>query len=142
MGQNPFALGKAVNLEESLTCEFTEVGKGQSPVQAIGKAIDRYMVGFLNETAGSVYWGINDDRRITGVKLDSKGRDEVRQVAGQNISRIVPPVHSDWYSLPFHQVVRADDVSSPVNDTFVVELRVAKGDGFFFTGVESPIARH
>jgi CheY-like chemotaxis protein len=97
-----------------LTCEFKEVGKGQSPIQAIGKTIDRYAVAFLNETA--------------------KGRDELRQVAGQNISKISPPVHSDRYSLPFHQVVRADDVSVPIEDRFVIELHVEKGDGFFLTG--------
>ena len=56
MQQMLFALGKFVELEESLTCEFKEVAKGQSPIQAIGKIIDRYAVAFLNETSGSVFW--------------------------------------------------------------------------------------
>jgi predicted HTH transcriptional regulator len=98
MQQMLFALGKSVNLEESLTCEFKEVSKAQSPVQTIGKAVDRYAVAFLNETSGSIFWGIRDDRCVTGVELNAKGRDELRQVVGQNISKIAPPVHSDWYS--------------------------------------------
>src|SRR5208337_2606258 len=129
-----FALGKSVDVEESLTCEFKEVSKGQSPVQAIGKAIERYAVAFLNETSGSVFWGIRNDRCVTGVELNARGRDELRQVAGQHIATVAPPVHSDWYSLPFHQVVRADDVRVPIEDTFVIELHVVKGDGFFLTG--------
>ena len=135
MQQMLFALGKSIDLDETLTREFKEITKGQSPVQAIGKTIDEYLVAFLNETPGSVFWGIrNSDHSVTGVELTSKGRDELRQVAGQKISKVAPPVHSDWYSLPFHQVVRPDDLKVPVENRFVVELCVKKGRGFFFTG--------
>jgi predicted HTH transcriptional regulator len=85
-----FALGQPVPFEESLTCEFKEV-KGPA-VQTIGKAVDEYVVAYLNERGGSIYWGIrNKDRTVVGVRLDDKARDEVRQVIGQKIAAIAPP---------------------------------------------------
>ena len=51
-----FVLNQPVPFEESLTCEFKEV-KSQ-PVQAISKVVDEYVVAFLNEAGGSIYWGI------------------------------------------------------------------------------------
>lgn len=130
-----FALGKPIELEESMTCEFKEV-KGQSPVQAIGKTVDEYIVAFLNEAAGSVFWGIRDaDRAVVGVHMNQKMRDELRQVVGQKIAAIAPPVSSDRYQVPFHQVIRVEKGGVAVEDTFVVEVRVhTTGGGFYLTG--------
>jgi len=131
-----FALGKPIELEESLTCEFKEV-KGQTPVQAIGKIVDDYIVAFLNETAGSVFWGIrNADRTVVGVHLNQKMRDELRQVVGQKIAAIAPPVSSDWYQVPFHQVIQIEEGGLAVKDTFVIEVcvRTSGGGGLYLTG--------
>jgi len=114
-----FALGKPTELQESMTCEFKEV-KGQNPVQAIGKTVDEYMVAFLNETAGSVFWGIRDaDRTVVGVHMNQKMRDELRQVVGQKIAAIAPPVPSGWYQVPFHQVVRVEEGGLAVENTLL-----------------------
>jgi CheY-like chemotaxis protein len=130
-----FVLGKPIEFEESMTCEFKEV-KGQSPIQAIGKTIDEYIVAFLNEAAGSVFWGIRDtDRTVVGVHLNQKMRDELRQVVGQKIAAIAPPVLPDLYAIPFHQVIHAERSGVAVEDTFVVEVRVlASGSGLYLTG--------
>jgi CheY-like chemotaxis protein len=127
-----FVLGQPVDLEESMTCEFKEV-KNQPPIQAIGKVIDEYVVAFLNANGGSVYWGIRDsDRRVIGVRLNDKLRDELRQVAGQKLGAIAPPVAVDGYQLPFHQVVRLGD-HCPIEDIFVVEAYVRPGrSGYLF----------
>lgn len=78
-------LNQPVRFEESLTCEFKEV-KSQ-PVQAIGKVVDEYVVAFLNEAGGSIYWGIRDsDRIVTGVSVTDKARDELKQVIGQKVA--------------------------------------------------------
>lgn len=119
---SPFILGEQVDLEESMTCEFKEV-KSQPPVQAIGRIIDEYVVAFLNAKGGSLYWGIRDDRRVVGVQLNDKMRDEMLQVAGQKIAAIAPPVAADLYDLPFHQVIRPEDRCA-VEETFVVEVSV------------------
>jgi len=118
-----FVLGEPVEFEESISCEFKEV-KNQPPIQAIGKVIDEYVVAFLNSEGGSVYWGIRDnDRRVTGVRLSDKMRDELRQVAGQKIGAIAPPIAANTYELPFHKIVSPDD-HKPVENVFVVEIAV------------------
>src|SRR5262245_46327199 len=98
-----FVLNQPIEFEESLTCEFKEV-KAQ-PLQTIGKVVDEYVVAFLNEAGGSIYWGIRDhDRVVTGVPVTDKTRDELRQVIGQKVAAIAPPVPAAMIHVPFHQV--------------------------------------
>jgi hypothetical protein len=40
--------------EESLTCEFK--GVRHSPVMHIAGKVDEYLVAYVNEVSGSVYW--------------------------------------------------------------------------------------
>jgi CheY-like chemotaxis protein len=129
-----FNFGKPTELRESLTCEFKEV-KGQSPLQAIGKVVDEYVVAYLNEAGGSIYWGIrNLDRTVVGVQLSEKVRDELNQVVGLKVASIAPPVPAILVNMPFHSVLGTDDV--PVPETFVVEVEVKAPTpaGFFLTG--------
>jgi hypothetical protein len=128
-----FVLNKPVAFEESLTCEFKEV-KSQ-PLHVVGKTVDEYMVAFLNEAGGSIYWGIrNADRVVTGFVATDKMRDELRQVIGQKVSGIVPRVSSALWDAPFHGVRNETGVLVP--HTCVLEVRVAKPEvpGLFLTG--------
>lgn len=129
-----FTLNRAVEFEESLTCEFKEV-KTQA-LQSIGKIVDEYIVAFLNEVGGSIYWGIRDsDRLVTGVPLTAAARDEVRQVIGQKVAVIAPPVLATLVEAPFHAVL--DSAGEPLRDLFVLEVRVTKpalGPNLFLTG--------
>jgi CheY-like chemotaxis protein len=129
-----FTLGKPTELRESLTCEFKEV-KGQSPLQAIGRIVDEYVVAYLNEAGGSIYWGIrNLDRTVVGVQLSEKARDELNQVVGQKVASIAPPVPAVLITMPFHSVLGGDDAA--VDEMFVVEVQVRAPTppGFFLTG--------
>lgn len=123
MTRQLFVLGEPVDFEESLTCEFKEV-KGQSPVQAISKVVDEYVVAYLNEMGGSVYWGIRNDRLVVGVPLTCEKRDEIRQVVGQKIAAIAPSVPPGCYEVPFHKVIGAKGSILSSEDTFVVEVSV------------------
>ena len=128
-----FVLNQAVEFEESLTCEFKEVRS--QPVQAIGKVVDEYIVAFLNEAGGSIFWGIRDrDRVVTGVQVNEKTRDELKQVIGQKMATIAPPIHAETILVPFHSVSGADGHALP--DTCVLEVRVPKHQGprLFLTG--------
>ena len=131
-----FVLGEAVDFEESMTCEFKEV-KGQNPTQAIGKVVDEYVVAYLNEAGGSVYWGIRDnDRLVVGVTLDHDKRDQVRQVVGQKIAAIAPSVSSDCYQVPFHKVMHTAEGTVAPENTLVVEVSVRPPDSgaLYLTG--------
>lgn len=127
-----FVLNQPVGFEESLTCEFKEV-KGQ-PVQAVGKLVDEYVVAFLNESGGSIYWGIRDDRVVTGMQVTGKTRDELNQVIGQKVATIAPPVPAQLVLAPFHKVFDSD--GDPLSSTCVLEVRVAKPPvpSLFLTG--------
>lgn len=131
-----FILGQPLALEESLTCEFKEV-KGANPVQAIGKSVDEYAVAFLNASGGSVYWGIRDrDRVVTGLELTYDKRDRLKQVVGQKLAAIAPPVAPDVIGLPFHPVLKDDAPDTPAANLFVVEVSVQAPEepGLYLTG--------
>jgi CheY-like chemotaxis protein len=128
-----FVLNQPVGFEESLTCEFKEVRA--QPVQTIGKVVDEYVVAFLNTSGGSIYWGIRDvDRVVTGVSATGKTRDELKQVIGQKVSAIAPPVSPRMVEVPFHGVCDAD--GRLLASTCVLEVRVSKPNAtsLFFTG--------
>jgi CheY-like chemotaxis protein len=128
-----FVLNQPVGLEESLTCEFKEVKS--HPVQIVGKTVDEYVVAFLNAAGGSIYWGIrNVDRVVTGLLATAMTRDELKQVIGQKLSAIAPPVAPAMVDVPFHDV--SDATGGAVPDTYVLEVRVAKPEvpGLFLTG--------
>jgi hypothetical protein len=128
-----FVLNQPVDFEESLTCEFKEVKS--HPVQVIGKVVDEYVVAFLNEAGGSIYWGIRgNDRVVTGVQVTDKVRDELKQVIGQKVATIAPAVPAEMIQAAFHKVSAPDGGSLP--DTCVLEIRVAKpqAPSLFLTG--------
>lgn len=118
-----FVLNESIPLEESLTCEFKEVIG--NPVQAVTKVVDEYVVAFLNESGGSIFWGIRDkDRVVTGVPLPGNTKDEIRQVIGQKLSAIAPGVPGDMISVPFHPLYDGSNAIVPALS--VLEVRVAK----------------
>jgi hypothetical protein len=97
--------------------------------------VEEYVVAYLNEAGGSIYWGIrNSDRTVLGVKVSEKARDELNQVVGQKVASIAPPVAASLIKMPFHEVLGAD--GAPVHETFVVEVEVEAPTppGFFLTG--------
>ena len=112
-----FTLNEPVNIEESLTCEFKEVPNA--------KAIDAYVVSFLNEAGGSIYWGIRDDDRVvTAVHVSDKQKDELRQVIGQKISAIAPSISASSVQVPFHPV--HDSQGSFIDSRYVIEIHVER----------------
>jgi CheY-like chemotaxis protein len=128
-----FKINQPVDFEESLTCEFKEV-KSQ-PVQSVGRVVDEYVVAFLNEAGGSIYFGIRDsDRSVTGVPINDKIRDELKQVIGQKVSVIAPTVPASMVEAPFHGILNESGDLLP--GLCVLEVRVAmpKTPGLFLTG--------
>jgi len=121
-----FILGSPIILEESLTCEFKEI-RGSDPVQMISKAVDEYVVAFLNADGGSIYWGVRDsDRVVVGTELNYAKRDLLRQVVGQKVASIAPPTEPDAIDLPFHQVLQPGTLAKPVENLYVVEVAVRR----------------
>lgn len=112
-----------VDMEEDQHTEFKEV-KGKDPAKIIANAADEYAVGFLNSEGGSVYWGVDDNCKIVGVKITSNDRNEIRKLVNGKLQKIAPGVGLDLFSLRFYPVVDAS--GEHLDDLYVVELRVDK----------------
>jgi hypothetical protein len=121
-------------IEETKHYEFKELTGQANAAKSIRSSAEEYAVAFLNSDGGRVFWGVRDsDRTVVGVKLKYSERDEIRQVVGQQLHQIQPALPANSYALDFHKV---KDLSVPVTDLWVVELRIPRmpGHHLYFTG--------
>jgi len=128
-----FVLNRPTELEESLTCEFKEIKSNVT--SNVSKTVDEYIVAFLNEVGGSIFWGIRDiDRVVTGFPATHRIRDELRQIIGQKIASIAPSIPATTVTTSFNAVY--DDSGKVVRDTCVLSVSVAKptAAGLYLTG--------
>ncbi|GAC1584176.1 MAG: hypothetical protein NVS4B1_24610 [Ktedonobacteraceae bacterium] len=93
-----------------------------APVEKIKERVDEYAVAFLNSEGGQILWGICDrDRAVTGVKLNSKQRDEVRRVVHEKLQTIQPPIAPTAFRVEIHKIYQEGKV---IDDQFVVQIVV------------------
>jgi SAM-dependent methyltransferase len=120
--QQKFVLHQPLPIEETRHYEFKEL-KGANPVNPIKDAADEYVVAFLNNEGGRIYWGIRDsDRVVVGVRLTYAQRDEIRRVVTEKLTKIQPAVAPTAYRIELHQVYDQDVLS----DLYVVEVTVPR----------------
>lgn len=122
--------------DESRTCEFKEV-QGANAIGSIKNTVDEYVVAFLNagrQQEGAIFWGIRDgDHAIVGVPLNARERDVLRREVVGQLLKISPSLAPSQYQIDMHAVT---DGGKPINDLFVVEVRVpaVRGMLLFATG--------
>ena len=121
--QLAFRYGKPLPIEETRHIEFKEV-RGNNPANSIRDATDQYVVAFLNSEGGRIYWGVNDQRVVVGVRLTHNERDNIRRVVTERITGIQPPIAPTSYRIEFHPVEGAPNSTNQ----FVVELVVPRAD--------------
>lgn len=120
---------EVVELEETKGCEFKEI-KGGKPIDTIKNTVDEYVVAFLNGMSGagiggSIFWGITDkERRVCGVKLEYKAKDELLQTIGHKLGGIQPQIRSDGLWVEAHPVYETYESSKPKPDTYVIQVYV------------------
>lgn len=115
---------EVVQIEESRTVEFKEV-KGSNAVNAIKSTADNYAVGFLNREGGTIFWGISDDRKVLGVELSAKKRDDVRCAIAGKLNVIQPHLDPSRFRTEFIRVLSETGTEA---ERFVVALVVPRGD--------------
>ncbi|MFQ2192775.1 ATP-binding protein [Aeromonas jandaei] len=115
-----FCEGASCSLEESLFTEFKEV-KGQNPKRSIQSNVDEYVISFLNSEGGSIFWGIDDSGIVKSVTLDSKQKDEIRQVILSKLNQIEPSITLNKINICFHEVKN-------VENGFVIEVNCQKSN--------------
>ena len=128
-----------MDFDETREHEAKGLKHAQNPVKAIvDKYIDEYVNVYLNTNGGIVYFGVENDGQVSGVRLDRKQRDDLRTRVDQVVKEFAPSVDPDLYSLHFVPVV--GEGAAP--DLYVVELHVSKGrESLYWTGSQKAWVR-
>ena len=121
-----FVLNQIVSFEESLHCEFKSV-RIPKPVPVIRDQVDRYVVAYLNGgIAGSIYWGITDDRQAIGVSLDPGEHDDFRKTIVAKLRSITPAIIPTSYDIIFHPLFPGNKAETPIPDQCIIEVKVER----------------
>ena len=80
---------------------------------------------FLSGKEGSVYYGIcPSTRRVQGLVVDKKDKDEFRQGVDGVMTKLVPPLLEGMYQVTFSEVLAPEFLTSAeqklVKDTYVI----------------------
>ncbi|OTW93908.1 hypothetical protein BK702_03735 [Bacillus thuringiensis serovar cameroun] len=119
-----------LNEEEYRYVEFKEV-KGENPIRSILSLVDQYVVAYLNERIkqfpGRIIWGVTDkERKVVGVNLDYKQRDELRKSITDRLSQIQPPIPLSSYQIDIKKV--HDSNLNYIEDIYIVEVIIEKNN--------------
>lgn len=121
-----------IELEEDREHEFKSLKNAKDPIRTITEYyVEKYINAFLNTNGGTIYFGIDDDGRVQGLRLDRAQRDRLRTIISKQINKFQPAVEPDLYKIEFIEV---HDKES----TYVVEIRVSKGPAnLYMTGSQN-----
>ena len=118
-----------LQLEEDREHEFKSLKQAKDSVRTICTYyVAEYVNAFLNTNGGAIYFGVADDGRVQGIRLDRSQKDALRNEVSRIINRFQPAVEPELYELRFVPVLNLDA-------TYVVELHVRKGTArLYMTG--------
>lgn len=135
-----FVLNKILPIEETRHYEFKEV-TSKNPVATIKDIAEQYAVAFLNSEGGRIFWGVKNDRTVSGIFLNTAERDEIRRVVGEKLTSIKPPIAPTAYEVRFYPV--RDDHGILVENLYVVEMSVPRPNStdLYFTGKDEAWVR-
>ena len=99
--------------------------------------MSRELVSFLNTNGGILCFGARPTGIVCGVKVNRKKEDALKIAIDEVVKRIHPMVKPGMYRMTFTPVV---DHRGRETQSFVLEIRVAKGDTFqlYETGGSDP----
>ncbi|WP_423173455.1 RNA-binding domain-containing protein [Stenotrophomonas maltophilia] len=118
-----FVLGQTVQMEESESIEFKSIS-GTSVVDSISKQITKYVIGFLNQMGGSIYYGISDGGVVEAVHLMRDDRDELQRKIGAQLAAITPSIPRKEINIRVRPVIGAACV---LKDRYVIQVEVCQG---------------
>lgn len=105
--------------------EFKEI-KGINTIDSILSLADQYVVAYLNEKTnqrGRIIWGVTDtERKVVGVKLDYKQRDELSKRITEKLGQIQPSLPPSIYNINIEKVF--DKALNEIEGLFIVEIFV------------------
>ena len=116
-----FILGNIIDHEEDYEYEFKEILPEAEPRDVINEKLIPYVAAFLNDNGGRLLFGIRDyDRTVTGIRLTSQQKDDIRQLINSKMDAIYPRVSPSAYSFTFHEVY--DENRALLDNQYVLEI--------------------
>lgn len=109
---------------ENPAIELKEI-KGNRPCNSIIANAEIYVNAYLNSSlqeTGKIFWGIANDRTITGVRLSYEEIDTIQRKISEVLNQAEPYVSPDLYSIKFNKIATASGEVQP--DTYIVEVDV------------------
>lgn len=117
-----FVHNQTIEAEEDRFTEFKEI-YGRDPLHSILNLVEEYVVAFLNAEGGRILWGIRDhDRKVVGVQLSARQKDELRRALANKFFAIQPSVAPSSFRVHFHPIYKTCQRQDTMPDLFVVEL--------------------
>lgn len=109
---------------ENPAIELKEI-KGNRPCNSIIANAEIYINAYLNSSlqeTGKIFWGVANDRTITGVRLSYEEIDTIQRKISEVLSQAEPYVSPDLYSIKFNKIATASGAVQ--SDTYIVEVDV------------------
>lgn len=120
---------------ENPAIELKEI-KGNRPCNSIIANAEIYVNAYLNSSlqeTGKIFWGVANDRIITGVRLSYEEIDTIQRKISEVLNQAEPYVSPDLYNIKFNKIATASGEIQP--DTYIVEVDVFpySGDWLYAT---------
>lgn len=109
---------------ENPAIELKEI-KGNRPCNSIIANAEIYINAYLNSSlqeTGKIFWGVANDRTITGVRLSYEEIDTIQRKISEVLNQAEPYVSPDLYSIKFNKIATVSGAVQP--DTYIVEVDV------------------
>lgn len=101
--------------------------------QNFPKIIGSYVCGFLNSEGGTIFFGVAEDGRVVGIKLNRYEIEDLRDEIEYVIQSIKPQVEAEAYSINFARVVEGNDDNSGNYKVIEVCVKPCKPPDSFYT---------
>lgn len=115
--------GYRTALYEDLHSEFKSAKRFVTPV--VVDIVIPYLSAFLNAEGGTLYYGIENNGIISGVKLTREVRDQFSLALDNAAHSFHPQLTHDDYKLEFKPLFR--QTGSQISGLYVIELSVSSG---------------
>ena len=108
---NSYILNDTVTFDERLEHEFKgfeKINPRETHIQ-IHKYASKYINAFLNGEGGTIYLGIENNGKVTGIPLTREQRDDIQKRISQNVGLSYPPVEPKLVSINFMPIHIKDE---------------------------------
>lgn len=108
--------------EEGDFIEFKEISS-KNPVNAISNHAEQYVLGFINaQSAGDLYFGIDDSGVIKGITLTKSNKDEISRNIPNKLRSTDPFVPHDYYQVHIHNVL--NPACNRIEDLYIIQIHI------------------